>query len=209
MIGTLILRLLAALDSDSLSLGLALPPLPAAELAADGASAEPPPPVARPSFFEQGRFTANGLASAEFADEGDAQYLARGGGGYFLLDGLALNGEILAGAADPRGEEEAWVIGLDLVLRWHLLRGGDEPEAAAWSAFLDIGGGIQQASDEFPPGSHFNFRTRLGFGGTVEIAEDVSLIGGASFVHISNSNLGDVNPGMSGTLVYLGVLVHF
>lgn len=176
------------------------------------------------SLFEQGRFTANTLASIEFGDEGDAQYLGHFGGGWFVLDGLSLNAEVLAGVADPTGEEEALVIGLDAVLRWHLLRGADDDDeeksaeerrasasdaAAEWSLFLDIGGGIQQASDEFPPGSHFNFRSRLGFGGTIEVAEDVSLIGGASFVHISNSNIGDENPGMSGTLVYVGVLFHF
>jgi len=175
---------------------------------------EPAPAVTPPDEeaeitdpFESGRWTFNAAASIEFGDEGDEQYLGRFGAGHFLLDGLALNAELLAGAADPKSEEDEVVVGLDLVLRWHLLRGGEG--SSPWSAFLDIGGGIQQASGEFPPGSHFNFRSRLGFGGTIDVGDDVSLILGASFVHVSNSNTGDENPGVSGTLAYVGVLVHF
>jgi len=159
------------------------------------------------SLFAQGRTFLLGAASGEFGDEGEGQYAGRAGAGYFLLDGLSIGAETLFGVADPKGAGEEALAGLDVVLRWHALRFGEID--AEWSRFLDVGGGGQWTSDEFPEGNRFNFRERLGFGATFEMAPDVSLFAGASFFHVSNANLGDINPGLTGTLAYAGVMVAF
>ena len=81
---------------------------------------------------------------------------------------------------------------------------------------MEGGAGIQESSDPFPEGktnigTHFNFRPQLGMGFTVGLTDQVRLMAGARWLHISNADRdGSVhNPGYDAVLVYSGLMIPF
>lgn len=96
--------------------------------------------------------------------------------------------------------------GASLVLRWHLLA------ADKFSLFADGALGGSFAADDVPEtGTHFNYTAKLGGGATFELRDNLHLIGGLRFFHLSNGNLNgrDENPSQDGVQYFFGVMWTF
>jgi len=166
------------------------------------------PRAVRRGFLEAGSWTfqAYGAAAIGDPDKGE-QYDAHLGVGYFFVDHLSINVELLGGFTDGDDAsafaEDGGVGGFDLLFRWHFL------ERGPWTLYLDGGAGLQVATEDFPSDSRFNFRPQIGLGATYELRENLLLMGGARYLHISNAGTSDVNNGLDAALLDLGVMVPF
>lgn len=159
------------------------------------------------SPFSEGSWTAQVYGGAALADRKGDQFDLHAGAGYFFADGWSFNVEGLAGYVDPRDDEEGVVGGFDLLVRWHFLRDRQEGK---WSIYVASGLGVQEADTNFPSDSHHNFRLNVvDLGGTLNLFRNVSLMGGARYLHISNAHTTEGNDGLDGVMPYAGVMVGF
>src|SRR5687768_2990145 len=93
--------------------------------------------------------------------------------------------------------------GAGLTLRYHLL------ERGRFSLFVDAAGSATMAESEVPDfGTHFNWTGKAGVGGTWQLDENLFLIGGARYFHLSNGNIHgrDQNPSYDGMQYWAGVM---
>ena len=126
--------------------------------------------------------------------------------GYFLWDNHQLNLELQGYWADQPFDSDVWIGGIGVLGRWHFLRGDK------WSVFIDGGGGVTYADQEFPQspydGTNFNFTGKVGLGATYAIGDDTRLIAGARYFHLSNGNYRnrDDNPTFDGIQFWGGVM---
>ena len=104
-----------------------------------------------------------------------------------------------------RIDDNGGVIGFDAVYRNHFWRGEDDD----WTIFLEGGLGLQQASTNFSGERHFNFRTRVGFGASFEIDEDVRAFVGGTYQHISDAGIAGGGGGFDGPMLWAGVSFPF
>lgn len=163
------------------------------------------PPAAEP--FTEGSWTFQSYLATTVGDDKGDQHDLHAGAGYFFRDGLSFNVEAFGGLVDPRDDDEGYVAGFDLLLRWHFLR--DEQDAR-WSVYLATGAGFQEASTNFPSDSHHNFRLNvLDLGGTFRVTDTVNLMGGARYLHVSNAGTSDDNDGLDAAMLYAGVMIPF
>lgn len=130
------------------------------------------------------------------------------GVGYYFTDHWGLYADLNGYAFEQRGlfDTDAEGPGLSLLLRWHFLN------RDRFSLFIDGGGGLAFLDEEFPAqGTHSNFTARVGLGATVQLTDDLHLIGGARYFHLSNAarNGMDENPSLDAVELYLGVLIEF
>jgi len=161
--------------------------------------------------FAQGKWSFLVYGSGSDGKNSNAVYGGHVGVGYHFLDGMSigleLGGEALHMQDTPRATGGDTAGGaLDLVLRWHFIRGD------GWSIFADMGGGIMHAADSFPSeGTNFSFRAQAGLGGTIRITDDLYFIGGARWFHISNARIEGVerNPSFDSVQYYAGILIPF
>ena len=58
-------------------------------------------------------------------------------------------------------------------------------------------------------GTEFNFTPQAGLGVTYDIGNEVRLIGGVKWHHISNADLDEDNPGRDSIMAYAGVSFPF
>lgn len=136
--------------------------------------------------------------------DGD-QWIAQGGIGLsgFIEDGLALRVE-LNGAQIRQVEGSEQGVNVALLFEWHFLR------RESWSLFLDAGAGVLFTTDDVPAGgSSFNFTPQAGLGLTAALSEDLRLVAGVKWHHISNANTFDENPGRDHVMVYTGLSLPF
>ena len=90
------------------------------------------------------------------------------------------------------------------MLRKHILARDD------WSLFVDVGGGLMETSDAVPPGgSSFNFVAQVGVGVSFDISDDVRLLTGVRWHHISNGRTFDTNPSQDSLYIYAGLSFPF
>jgi hypothetical protein len=126
--------------------------------------------------------------------------------GYFLWDNHSLNLELQGYRGDQEFDSDVYIGGIGLLGRWHFLRGNK------WSVFIDGGGGVTYADQEFPQspydGTNFNFTGKVGLGATYEFHEHTHLIGGARYFHLSNGQIrhADDNPTFDGIQFWGGVM---
>jgi len=186
----------------------AAPPPPEAPIAlvAPAADARPvdaldlaPVPTARPAFGSKDSWRLN-LEGDWIADFEDAnEFQARIGASWFFVD----NAEIAfygTGGYVWQPVADAGTYGFDVEVRWHCVARAD------WSLFLSIGGSVMGSTEPVPSGgSSFNFTPSVGFGGTVEVAEDVRLYMSARWYHISNAGLYADNPGRDNLSLWAGL----
>ena len=195
----------------SLRLSLAEPPT-----AGDEADAATP----ASGLFLQGTWTFTAYGSATFGDDAGELYLKHMGVGYHLWDYISINVEYISGYVSAeeyvgtgggggpvmRVDPDGFAVGFDLLVRWHFLHGD------AWSVYLDGGVGLIWFQEAFPiMGTRQNFTPQAGFGATVHVCDNVRLIVGARWHHISNaSKKGESqNPGFDGVMVYAGIVIPF
>ena len=131
------------------------------------------------------------------------------GVGYYFKDDWGLYADVSGFAFEQRGlfDHEAEGLGASLLLRWHVVN------RERFSAYIDGGGGLVRfIDDEFPAqGTHSNFTARVGVGASYQLADDLHLIGGVRYFHLSNAARKgmDENPSLDAVELYLGVLIEF
>lgn len=126
------------------------------------------------------------------------------GVGYYLWNNHALNINAHGMIIDQEGGEAAQGTGLSIMGRYHFLNGDK------WTVFFDGGVGYTWLDSPEPKGgTTYNFNPLCGFGAGYEIRDDVWLIGGARYFHLSNARQHgpDKNPGYDGVECYVGLLV--
>ena len=160
--------------------------------------------------FAAGRWVVNFYGSGTWADDAGDFYQGHVGVGFHIVNNLSINLELVAGETDSDqeefGAEDGWNAGFDLLLRWHFCRTG------AWSIYVDGGAGMIWFDDAFPAGgTHQNFTPQLGLGITYQINENLMLMAGGRWHHVSNARKSGVdrNPGFDGGMLYLGVMLPF
>lgn len=124
---------------------------------------------------------------------------------YYFSDEISIGAEFQGYWVD-QVRDDTVLGGASLVLRWHFL--ADD----RLSFFVDgIGGGSFAADDVPETGTHFNFTAKLGGGATFELRDNLHLIGGVRFFHLSNGNLNgrDENPSQDGVQYVVGVMWTF
>jgi len=124
------------------------------------------------------------------------------GGGYYLVDNLSLGAELQAYYADQLSTD-ALIGGLGVLARWHVIA------FDRFSLFIDGGGSVSYASRDVPEfGTNFNYTAKVGFGLTYELRDNLHLIGGLRYFHLSNANLHgrDQNPSYDGIQFHLGLM---
>jgi hypothetical protein len=156
---------------------------------------------AQETSFPAGTWTLQLYPSGTTSSKGDI-FTMHSGAGYYVWDNVSINLEALAGRIDSSIGPNASVNGLDLLLRWHVV------DAGKWTLYLDGGAGLQRATQRFPD-THFNFRPQLGVGATFRLTEQVRLMGGARYLHISNAGRSDPNSGYDGAMGYVGLMINF
>ena len=128
--------------------------------------------------------------------------------GYYFVDWIALYADVSGyGLTHEDPETDAAGASFGLSIRHHLLR----DETASKTLFLEIGSGIVRFDHEWPDnGTHTNFASRIGVGGTLLLSDehDLHLTGGLRWLHISNGyrHGKDENPNYDGAEVWLGVM---
>ena len=124
---------------------------------------------------------------------------------YYFGDEVSIGAEFEGYYVD-QVRDDAALAGESVVLRWHFLA------AERFSLFVDAAGGVSYAEAEVPEGgTHFNYTPKLGGGATFGLRDDLHLIGGVRFFHLSNGNLHgrDQNPSQDGVQYFVGVLWTF
>ena len=127
--------------------------------------------------------------------------------GYYFWDNwsISLRGEYMQVNQDF-GFNDADGGGAGVLVRWHLF--GDE----RLSFYIDGGGGLSWFNKAVPTfGTTYNFTARVGPGLAYRITEDVYLMGGARYFHLSNGNQHgrEKNPSYDGIEWYLGMMFTF
>lgn len=157
--------------------------------------------------FSKGSWAFQTYGSVTVGESDGWLYQGHVGAGYFVFKGFSFNVEATLGridAADRGGDFMA--TGLDLLLRWHVLRNDD------FSFYLEGGAGGLVSNESFPAhGTHFNFTPQLGLGMTFRIHDKARLMLGARWHHISNGRIygNGRNPGYEGIMTYAGLMIPF
>jgi hypothetical protein len=178
---------------------------PAAAIQEPPDAPPPPAPVRRARFGTAGTWRINVMGGAGLALSGDDE-LARGTIGFsrFIIDDLAW--ELEFGGLFFRQEDghDAFAGNASLLIRYHVL------SDVNWSAFLEAGAGLLAATAEVPPGgTNLNFTPQAGGGVSIELQDDVRLLVGIRWHHVSNASLSSGNPGLDSWLAYAGLSVPF
>ena len=156
--------------------------------------------------FLKGTQSWQAYASAAAGDQGKGEmYALHLGYGYFFLDYLAVNIDVLGAYIRSGIDDNGYAAGLDVIFRRHFSWVDDDP----WSVYLDIGGGLQQQSTHFSGSRHFNFRVMGGGGGTIRVADRVRLLGGIRYLHISDAGIEGGGGGFDGFMFYAGAMFPF
>ena len=157
-------------------------------------------------FGEQGswRWNVQGGFGAEFEDTNKRFGLGGLSFSYFVADDFSVDFEFNGLYFDQPAAENAGGFNFNLLLRWHVLARDD------WSLFVDVGGGLMETSDAVPAGgSSFNFTPQAGLGLTFDIGDEVRLLTGVRWHHISNGDTFDTNPAQDSFYVYAGLSFPF
>ncbi len=161
-------------------------------------------PVHKPWDPEVWSITA--YASGAIGQDGDV-ITGHVGVGYNPATDFTISLELVGGyilAKSPA--EDAGIVALDLMLKYHMWRGED------WSIFFEGGAGIAWMTEEFPfGGTDYVFRPQVGAGFNYHIDGNVWLNAGIRWLHMSNADIeGESNnPGYDSVLFYAGVVIPF
>ena len=135
----------------------------------------------------------------------DHFYGGNAAGYYYFGDEVCVGAELEGYFVDQVREDTA-LGGASAVLRWHFLA------QDRFSLFVDGAFGVSYADAEVPEGgTHYNYTPQGGAGATFELRDNLHLIGGARFFHLSNANLHgrENNPSQDGVQYFVGLLWTF
>lgn len=183
------------------------------KMVADSVGPEAAQPQREP--FTRGSWAVDvfGIATSNINNEPGANLYGGGLGlSYYVEDNLAIRAEAIGLGLDQNGDDAA-AGGLTLLARWHFYR---QPR---WSLFVEGGAGFLISDVSIPDGSrsrdedgtNFNFTPQAGVGATYQLADNMHLVGGFRYIHISNASIegGSRNPGNDTIGGYLGVMFTF
>lgn len=126
---------------------------------------------------------------------------------YFLRDDLSLNGEFVGYSVDQR-EPDAAAFGFNLIGRYYFWKPVD-----AFAIYFEGGAGIFEGDHRVPTpdGTHHNFTLHVGFGARYQLAQNLALIGGFRYFHLSNASIEGKarNPSIDGFGGYGGFSIDF
>ena len=160
----------------------------------------------RANGFSKGSRKWQTYASAAAGDQGKGEmYALHVGYGYFLLDYLSINIDVLGAYIRSGIDDNGVAGGLDVIFRRHFSWVDDNQ----WSLYLDLGGGLQQQSTKFSGSRHFNFRVMAGGGGTFRVSDHIRLMGGMRYLHISDAGIEGGGGGFDGFMFYAGAMFPF
>ncbi len=178
-----------------------LTPIVSTQAARAAPAAPSTSPAADQIAFPQGTWSFQSYLSCAGAAD-TAMPSANVGAGYYLIDNLSLNVEA-AGYGVIQDGPDACAGEIRFLIRHHLL------SHDRFTLFADIGEGFFEASEDVPPGgTRFNFVFRAGLSASYQLRDDLYLIGGARYWHLSNAKLeGEArNPAKNGVEGYVGVM---
>ena len=160
-----------------------------------------------PANFPKGTFTATSYGTFTRNLTGPKAIMESGtvGIGYYIFDNVSLNTEFSAYHNSQDGRD-ATISALNLLLRQHLLHEG------RFSLFVDVGASVSIADAPTPPmGTYYNYMEMTGVGSTWALTDNLHLIGGVRYFHLSNARLkGPVhNPSINGMQGYVGLMYRF
>ena len=124
---------------------------------------------------------------------------------YYFADEVSVGAE-LEGYYVDQVRDDTVLGGASVVLRWHFLA------EDRFTLFVDGAIGVSYAGMDVPEtGTHFNYTPKGGGGATYELRDNVHLLGGVRFFHLSNGNLHgrDENPSQDGVQYFVGVMWTF
>ncbi len=160
------------------------------------------------AFMKGGRnvYVVGGYIDERWGDKSESAYTGTVGLGYFLWDDVSVNVEVVGYGWDQENED---VIagGVNLLGRWHFIKVDD------WTIYGDLGGGMLIGDDRIGGrlGTEFNFDFQVGFGATYAMRNDVYLMGGCRWFHLSNGDIKGVerNPSIDGYHAYVGLMFTY
>ena len=192
---------LAAMDSKSMGSSLAAT---ATELSGNPQQKNP---LRGPrNGFAKGTRKWQTYASAAAGDNGKGEmYALHFGYGYFLMDYLSINIDVLGAYIRSGIDDNGVAGGFDVIFRRHFSRVEDD----LWSVYFDLGGGLQQQSTNFAGNRHFNFRVMGGGGATLRVGDHARIMGGMRYLHISDAGIDGGGGGFDGFMFYGGVMFPF
>lgn len=164
-----------------------------------------------PSMFAKGTWTTqfHGAYFHSVVDDEDI-YNAVASAGYYFDHKHVFRVELLGYRLDQEGTgddaDDATGMGVNLGLRYHFL------ERERLSLFFEGIAGLFYGHRNFPEGgTHFNFNEQLGLGATLRMRDNLHLIGGVRFIHISNARIRgeDENPSFNGLGGFVGVMFTY
>ena len=160
-----------------------------------------------PGFFTRGTWVATTTGSYVKSFTGEEAKMGSGqiGFGYYLLDNFSLNAEV-GGFYDSQAVQNSVITEGDLLLRHHLWHSG------RFSLFIDGTAGISYANHRTPAiGTYYNYILEFGVGSTFQLCDNLHLIGGVRYFHLSNAYLEgpDRNPSINGTQGFIGLMFKF
>jgi hypothetical protein len=161
---------------------------------------------AQSGAFDEGSWTlaAYGSYAEGFRLRDDQLGTATVSVGYYFADRWSINAEGVYFKFDEPTETDA--VGGNVIFRWHFLA------RDRYSLYLDFGGGMLDAQDEIPAGgTEINFDARAGLGATIRLLDDLHLMGGVHYFHLSNGNIHglDENPSIDAIEGYVGLMLTF
>jgi opacity protein-like surface antigen len=122
---------------------------------------------------------------------------------YFIIDNLSVDFQV-EGDYIAQPVANAWGGGGTILFRWHFLA------YQTWSLYADAGSGVIATTVNTPSGgTSFNFTPQAGGGVSFDVAEDLRLMVGARWYHISNANTGETNPGRNSLMGYVMLSIPF
>ena len=168
------------------------------------------PGVARaddPGDFTKGTWVVDAYGSYTGSFFGEKAQIGAGtlGVGYYLFDHIALNAEF-SGYHNSQHGPDSDIVAADVLLRHHIIQSG------RFSLFLDAGAGISYADHRTPYyGTYYNYILETGVGATFQLHDNLHLIGGVRYLHLSNAELEgpEHNPSINGVQGYVGLLLKF
>ena len=127
------------------------------------------------------------------------------GFGYYFFNNVAIQMD-LTGYGFSEGRSSGAAVGFTLGIRHHLFDIDNN------SFFIDVAGGELEASNNVPyGGTHLNNTIQFGFGVAHPIAENLYLVVGARYYHISNAEAEgqDRNPSVNAIQGIIGLMWRF
>jgi len=126
--------------------------------------------------------------------------------GYFIWSNFSLNAAFV-GYSVNQPDNNAFAGGFDLYARYYFLT------LARFTFYADIGAGAFMADKEVPEhGTHFNFTPRGGMGAGYRLYENIYLLGGVRYWHLSNAGIHDGvgrNPSFNSVQYYGSIMFVF